>query len=375
MSKSLYLAQVAVLGGALVLLIWRNLIMRVQVLGWMALTASIVLLYGVAGQQTFYSNDQVEHVEMVNTILNGFSSDSDWLIFGARLPYTLPAALLTLAGIETLLALKVVSLTALLILTSLVSRLVTATSIQTHFLFALLSSTMTVGVFFSSLGLRETTMMCLVFISFTADSPAIKATAVIGTFLLRPHLAVTVFAGLAITKLRRLKSDSGKMGPLATAAYIAIGSVSGQILYQIGLVAQRNAFSSLELSVVADGQIILRLASNLVGLQFLTVPENTVNYSIPWLLLLRLPLAETVLIPCAFTLLLALTQEKSKLSESVMWAFTMYVGIAASTDFNSFRQNIPFMPVMGLVVLLAWKEHRESRSEVQTPSLTARRET
>jgi len=32
-------------------------------------------------------------------------------------------------------------------------------------------------------------------------------------------------------------------------------------------------------------------------------------------------------------------------------SFSIYVGLVTNTDFNSFRQNIPFMPVMGLVIL------------------------
>ncbi|MFZ9623053.1 MAG: hypothetical protein ACO3B6_05430, partial [Ilumatobacteraceae bacterium] len=35
----------------------------------------------------------------------------------------------------------------------------------------------------------------------------------------------------------------------------------------------------------------------------------------------------------------------------VLVAFSIYVGLVTNTDFNSFRQNIPFMAVMGLVIL------------------------
>ncbi|MFZ9772053.1 MAG: hypothetical protein ACO3D1_07800, partial [Ilumatobacteraceae bacterium] len=116
-------------------------------------------------------------------------------------------------------------------------------------------------------------------------------------------------------------------------------------------------------------------ASNFVGLQFLTVRESTVEFSITSLLLLRLLLSETLLIPVFFTVTVLMNRRHALLMQSVMWSFGIYVGIVTNTDFNSFRQNIPFMPVMGLVVLLAWKEHRESRSEIQTTPLTARRET
>ncbi|MFZ9805646.1 MAG: hypothetical protein ACO3ER_04795, partial [Ilumatobacteraceae bacterium] len=112
-----------------------------------------------------------------------------------------------------------------------------------------------------------------------------------------------------------------------------------------------------------------------VGLQFLTARESTVEFSITSLLLLRLLLSETIIIPLLFTVAVLVTRRHSLLMQSVTWSFGIYIGIATNTDFNSFRQNIPFMPVMGLVVLLAWKEHREAGSEVPTPPLTVRRET
>ena len=120
---------------------------------------------------------------------------------------------------------------------------------------------------------------------------------------------------------------------------------------------------------------VLRIASNFVGLQFLTVRESTVEFSITSLLLLRLLLSETLLIPVFFTVTVLMNRRHTLLMQSVVWSFGIYVGIVTNTDFNSFRQNIPFMPVMGLVVLLAWKGQRESHSEIQTPPLTAQRET
>jgi len=40
----------------------------------------------------------------------------------------------------------------------------------------------------------------------------------------------------------------------------------------------------------------------------------------------------------------------------------MYIGLVTNTEFNSFRQNIPFMAVMGIVLLNAWTpDQRQSR--------------
>jgi len=98
--------------------------------------------------------------------------------------------------------------------------------------------------------------------------------------------------------------------------------------------------------------IITRIASNFFGLQFLTVRSETVEFSLLSLLLLRLILIETILIPSLFTLRI-LTRPNSLNQQSMLIAtsFAIYVGLVTNTDFNSFRQNIPFMPVMGLSIL------------------------
>ena len=99
------------------------------------------------------------------------------------------------------------------------------------------------------------------------------------------------------------------------------------------------------------------------------------EFSTTSLLLLRVLLSETIVIPILFTISVLLARRQSLLMQSVMWSFGIYVGIVTNTDFNSFRQNIPFMPAMGLVALLAWKEHQLSHNNPQSYALTARRET
>jgi len=58
------------------------------------------------------------------------------------------------------------------------------------------------------------------------------------------------------------------------------------------------------------------------------------------------------LIPSLFTLRI-LTRPNSLNQQSMLIAtsFAIYVGLVTNTDFNSLRQNIPFMPVMGLSIL------------------------
>jgi hypothetical protein len=373
-SESLYLMQVLCLGAVMLWFTRRQWLMQLQTLGWMFLTTMIALRFGLLEQQNFYSNDQRYHTDLVKEILaSGLPYDLDSWLYAARIPYVFPATVIAAIGVEPLLALKFVSLLALLATTSLIQRLMATTSIRDVAAAAFLSAIALIGVFFAALGLRDTTMMLLVLWFFTSSSTAVKVSALIGIGLLRPHLAAAVFIGSLVgLLLHKLRRDS-VASPLMNFAYLAAAPIGGYFVYSFGL-RFRSGVSGVFGHKFGISPV-LRIASNFVGLQFLTARESTVEFSIASLLLLRLLLSETIIIPLLFTTAVILTRRHSLLMQSVMWSFGIYVGIVTNTDFNSFRQNVPFMPVMGLVVLLAWKEHRESRSEVQTPPLTLQRET
>ena len=373
MSESLYLSEVALLGVVMLWFTRRQWVMQLQILGWMFLVTVIMVRYGIEDQQNFYSNDQQYHVPLVKGILaDGLPYDLGWWLSSVRLPYTAPATVLTAIGVEPLLSLKFVSLLALLATTSLIRRLVPDTSISGALVSLYLTATALIGTFFASLGLRETTMMFLVLMFFAGTSSVVKLSALTGLVLLRPHLAVAVLCGALIALVLRRIQRSSSSTPLTNFISIASAPLLGYFLYSVGLQLRSEVSGIYGHSWGISP--VLRIASNYIGLQFLTVRESTVEFSITSLLLLRLVLSETVIIPLLFTILVLLAQRRSSLTQSVMWSFGIYVGIITNTDFNSFRQNIPFMPVMGLVVLLAWNEHRGSRSKVETLAVTAQRE-
>ena len=374
MSDSLYLGQVVILGVVTLWFTRGQRVLQLQILGWMLLSSSIVLRYGLVEQQNFYSNDQQYHASLVNEILgNGLPFDLDWWLSAARIPYVLPASLLAAMGIEPLLSLKFVSLLALLATTSLIQRRVPTTTILNLAATTYLSATAFIGVFFAALGLRDTTMMLLVLCFFTSTSPAAKMGSLIGLGLLRPHLAAAVLIGsLMSLVLHRLRRNSTPT-PLVNFLGLTASPVLGYYVYSFGL--QYQSGMSGVFGHTWGISPVLRIASNYVGLQFLTVPASTVEFSTTSLLLLRVLLSETIVIPLLFTVSVLLARRQSLLMQSVMWSFGIYVGIVTNTDFNSFRQNIPFMPAMALVVLLAWREHQLSRNSPQSRALTARRET
>jgi hypothetical protein len=367
--------QVVILGAVMLWFTQRQWVMQLQILGWMFLTTMITLRYGLLEQQNFYSNDQRSHADLVKEILaSGLPLDREGWLAATRLPYVLPATLVTATGINSLLALKFISLLALLATTSHIQHLIALTSRKRDVAFSVyISATALIGTFFAALGLRETTMMLLVLWFFTTSSTAVKVSALIGLGLLRPHLAAATLIGSMVTLALHKMGRNSSANPLANFTYLAAAPIFGYYVYSFATFLQSD-----EQSVTGHTwgiSPVLRIASNFVGLQFLTVRESTVEFSITSLLLLRLLLSETIIIPLLFTTVVILTRRHSLLMQSVMWSFGVYVGIVTNTDFNSFRQNIPFMPVMGLVILLAWKEYRERRSEVQTSPLTARRET
>jgi hypothetical protein len=47
----------------------------------------------------------------------------------------------------------------------------------------------------------------------------------------------------------------------------------------------------------------------------------------------------------------------------VFGAFSFYLGLVTVTDFNSFRQNVPFMAAFGLVAVIEGIRHDEPSRE------------
>jgi hypothetical protein len=119
--------------------------------------------------------------------------------------------------------------------------------------------------------------------------------------------------------------------------------------------AQGNGFGR-EIQTPFNGNFGIKetsqVASNFAGLQFLTSHEAFVRLSISDLLFLRILFSETVLIPLGFTIAFILFGNSlNRRHRFTVLAFCVYIGIVTNTDFNSFRQNIPLMPLMGMVIL------------------------
>jgi hypothetical protein len=351
MTSSLYLIQVVVVTAAFFLTFQRaHLVIRLQILAWSALITVVYLRYGLLGQAEFYSNDQRYYVSVVEAIiLEGVPLDVDWWLSASRIPYTMPAALLALTGIAPILALKIISLVYLLLTTHLLIPRLNAMSQRESLVSTYLLALGGIGIFFSSLALRETSMMFFVAVVFTNSSLSNRLLALTTLTLLRPHLAAAILIGyLMVFVLRRRKGCRDTWSPINAVFTMIFGPVIGYVLFSIGFQYQTgvaNVFGH------AFGlRPVTRIASNFVGLQFVTSYAESLEFPLSNLLLARLLFSETILIPFLLTTVALSARRFDQLGQWTLWSFAIYVGLVTNTEFNSFRQNVPLMPMMGFVV-------------------------
>ena len=352
MSLTLYLVQV--IGIALVLLVLvrqQSWVLQAQVIVWSIATATLAIRFGLVEQLVIYSNDQRYHHGVVRKFSeNLLLIDVDWWMSYSRFPYTLPAVALHGVGIEPTLALKTVSLVCLLLLTKDVLSAIRPVNRRRVVLSLLLTACGTIGLFFSVLALRETMLMLLATRFVRTASPVSRLIAALLLLVLRSHLAASLVVGALLVWVYHHLRTHKRETVLTVATAIGGGSLIGWWLYNYGLTFTYGlqGFFSHSWGISP----ITRIASNYFGLQFLTARSETVKFSLLSLLLLRLVLVETIIIPSLFTLLvITRPQLMNRQRMFILTSFAIYVGLATNTDFNSFRQNIAFMPIMGLAIL------------------------
>jgi hypothetical protein len=354
MSSQLYIAQVVLIGcGALLLLARSSLILRLQVVIWMIGVTVLVLRFGFTQQLNFYSNDQRYYVDIVSQIvLLEVNLDFDWWISYSKIPYTLPAGILAVIGIAPSLALKTVSLLCLLLLTRLVLATFQPQTVRATLLTVFFAACGAIGLFYSILALRETMMMLFATYFLVSKVPATRVIALVMLLLLRPHLAAALLVGALFVQVWEALRSRRRESTGSIALLTMLSVVGGYLLFSAGLWWQSRLVGVGHQWGIAA---VTRAASNFVGLQFLTARSETVEFSLASLLALRVLLLETILIPLGFMLALLLRPAATTTTgKTTLVSLAMYVGLVTNTEFNSFRQNIPFMAVMGFVILNVW---------------------
>jgi len=358
MSDWMYLTQTLLIAGVLLFLLRKDSIfLSAQVIFWAAGVSALMWRFGTSGmfsndnQLSFYSNDQVFYVATLQRFVNGdVPFELAWWLDIAKVPYTISGLPLVLLGIHQDLALKTVSLLCLLAL----SRALLKRSTETHFWGQLkvvyLTGCGLIGSFFSILALRETMMMLLVFRFATSQSAVNRVGCAVLLFLLRPHLAVAIVMAEAIITIWEWFTRSTSSRYLQVSAILAIGSTIGITLFSWRVEQLQGSRSSPFANWGVTETI--RIASNFVGLQFLTNDESNLRMTVTELLLLRFVLSETILIPLGFSVVCIIFAHRSSARHRfALLAFTIYASIATRTDFNSFRQNIPLMVLLGMTIL------------------------
>ena len=328
---------------------------------WAIGVSLIYFRYGPIGQWSFYQNDQYWHWKIVAQLIpqgiNFLSVDQLNLL---RIPYALPAYLMSTVGFDVTLSLKFVSLVSLVlthkIANDYLSRFISRTKVK-H-LWILTSPFL---VFFSMLALRETTMALLVAVVFFLPNPTAKICSLFLVGILRPHLAVAILFGFVWGWLMKRAPRSWYFATVAASALIPIWV--GTLGFSVGNFLLNNLPLQLYQDLFLKSQIT-QVFSSFVGLQFLTVAYQTVEYTTQSILLIRLIFPEIVLVPLLFTsTLLIYKQELTQLKLTIFSAFVFFVAVSSGTEYLSVRQTLPFFPIFAVVVIRTYAKEAVSKPD------------
>lgn len=348
---ALYTAQALILG----FLLWcftlsnrrTDVFIGIYVCTW---TVGVIFLYWKFGtaQDIFYSNDQRIQVQMVNWIsLHGIEYSIDGTI-GQRYLVTIPAYLFSRCGIDSLLALKFLQAIFFVLTYRLVINHFKVENLRFKIRYLVLF-TGPIFIFMSLLGLRDLALAYFALYSIIGQNNHLRVVSWCGLFLLRPHLAVALAFGRIVRfAYQRLYPN---LNLLFLPLLAVFSFVCGLYAYVIGAHFQSGTglnFNSLLSVLTQDG--FLRLGANFAGLQFLILGSGITELSIVKLLLLRLIFVDTFLVPSLFVWIVITSSKLRIRSVSIFASFAFFLGLVSNTDFNSSRQNIPFLVLMGVTI-------------------------
>jgi hypothetical protein len=358
----LYSCQAILLGLALLLVARQNgkfsnySILYVFV--WTVSVIAIKLKYGV-DQVSFYSYDQQTQLEMYERLLTNGLLFSPQQFVADRYLIIVPVRIFDLFGIEPILATKFLQAVCLLLLYQVCVKFLEQNDLRVRLYHAIFF----VGplfIFLSTLGLRDLEIALATTYFFLGQNIYLRQLSFLVLLPLRPHLAVSLAFGWLLIKIHRQLSF--KKIYFVLIFWTLLAFVMGGYGYIVGRNIQfGNAIISPQ---VFTQDSWWRYFSNLVGLQFLNFDEETVSMSITRLLLFRLIFVDSFLIPICFVITLLSQKLEFTLNRiQVFLSFTFFLGLAAQTDFNSTRQNLPFLSTMGVLALLGLAKRGESSAQ------------
>lgn len=338
----IYVTQASLLTAATYfVLIGRPKVRRVVLLGpvlWLIGVVLIYLKYGPVGQWSFYQNDQYFHWKVTEQVLPGTVNLSFDRLNFLRFPYTAPAHLLSVVGVDATLSLKFISLVCALVGLQIAESSLSAASPKFNFMMLWVIAA-PITYFFSLLALRETMMLMCVTHLFFGKSPSLKVFSLLALVILRPHLAAAIVIGQSWGwLLSRFNARWYYPSVLATAVLpIYLGtigfSIGNLIIYQLPLRLYQDVFLQSQ---------IIQVVSAFVGFQFLTVAYQTVEYTTRSLILIRVAFPEIVLIPFMFSIsCLLITPKTTRLKLSILCTFVFFTAVSSGTEYLSVRQSLP----------------------------------
>ena len=361
-----YTFQALILGAALLILARQNGKWRaystLYVLVWTLAVIAIKYRFGVE-QSTFYSNDQQAQLAMYDRLLQNGLLLSPQQFIADRYLIIVPIRWLNLFGIEPILAMKFLQAICLLLLYQVCIKFLERNNLTVKLTHAIFFAG-PLFIFISTLGLRDLEISLAATYFFIGQNKYLKQLSLLVLIPLRPHLAVALTFGWLISKF--VKQFQFKKTYVVLTVLTIVSFALGSYGYVIGHNLQfGNAVIAPEMFQQSSWW---RFFSNLVGLQFLAFDGETLNMSILRLLALRLFFVDSFLVPICFVLtLMAQKIEHSVLRVQVFLSFTFFLGLAAQTDFNSTRQNLPFLSTMGVLALLGLLKRN---NEVKNSELT-----
>jgi hypothetical protein len=315
---------------------------------WLIAVCAIYFKYG-NNQAYFYSNDQYVHLENIRVYIenDGFNFQS---IIPLRYLITYPTYLLSKIGFDEILVLKTIQIVSLIGIYFKSKAILSSKDLSLKLWhFAFIASPLM--IFFSFFALRDLTL-ALFAISYIFERRIQRRAFIIAlVFLLKPHLAISLLFGtFALALFRVVRTNLNYY-----VAFLFLGSsyFLGAVSYSIGTYFKDGFYPGFPRELFSQAKIS-QLALNFSGLQFFSFVNDPTFPSVTTptylLLLARIVLFDTFLIPLSFIFISVFLLRYLK-NESFLLinSFIFYLGLVSQTDFNSTRQNIPFLAVMGIV--------------------------
>ena len=346
-----YSCQALLLGLALLLIARQNGRFSnysiLYVLVWTVSVIAIRFRYGV-DQVSFYSYDQQTQLEMYERLLTNGLLLSPQQFVADRYLIIVPVRIFDIFGIEPILATKFLQAVCLLLLYQVCVKFLEQNDLKVRLFHAVFFAG-PLFIFLSTLGLRDLEIALATTYFFLGQNIYLKQFSLLVLLPLRPHLAVSLAFCWLFTKIFKNFDFRRIYVALIVATFFAF-TVGGY-----GFIIGRNIRdgNAIVAPQIFDQDPWWRFFSNLVGLQFLAFDYRTVNLSVVNLLSLRLIFIDSFLIPICFVITLLSQKLEFTISRiQVFLSFTFFLGLAAQTDFNSTRQNLPFLSTMGVLALL-----------------------